>query len=447
MTEPTDEFVARAQARWSEAQARQAQRDPSLGTHLNHDEKRAHEERLDRIMENHRLAQEAALQTAKLKSGAPIPPPMAPADSIKLEFAMASDTATVRLEYLVDPYLPAKCVVGFFGRGSTSKSSLLATISAHISSWASTLWISVEEPDDWIKVRHNGCGGAEKTLAIVTAVETKRDAQGRVIGSTFNIYEHLEVAIEKAKAACALQHVPPRPLRLVVLDTVVGLTTWNKGESANDDGGVKRLLAYLQALAEKHDLTIAMVGHANKGKHEHFADVVMGASAWTNSPRLSFVHAKDEREDYAYVLRVAKTNLVTFGASYKTEPVHTLYERTDGPDSVLVRVVPGPIVWGDADSMELWNDATRKPKDDDEDSDGGGHKQTLVDKALGTVVEIVHSTGEPVTRDLVHQWLGREVSRREWSKVDDKLRLGEFQWRVVIESGPQNKTLYRKRTD
>jgi AAA domain len=432
---------------WLIKAANNPQRDPSLGFHLNHDDKREHEERLDRIMENHRLAQEAALQTAKLKSGGPIPPPMAPADSIKLEFAMASDTATVRLEYLVDPYLPAKCVVGFFGRGSTSKSSLLATISAHISSWASTLWISVEEPDDWIKVRHNGCGGAEKTLAIVTAVETKRDAQGRVIGSTFNIYEHLEVAIEKAKAACALQHVPPRPLRLVVLDTVVGLTTWNKGESANDDGGVKRLLAYLQALAEKHDLTIAMVGHANKGKHDHFADVVMGASAWTNSPRLSFVHAKDEREDYAYVLRIAKTNLVTFGASYKTEPVHTLYERADGPDSVLVRVVPGPIVWGDADSMELWNEATRKPKDGDEDGGGGSHKQTLVDKALGTVVEIAHSTGEPVTRDLVHQWLGREVSRREWSKVDDKLRLGEFQWRVVIESGPQNKTIYRKRTD
>jgi hypothetical protein len=174
---------------------------------------------------------------------------------------------------------------------------------------------------------------------------------------------------------------------------------------------------------------------------------VMGASAWTNSPRLSFVHAKDEREDYAYVLRIAKTNLVTFGASYKTEPVHTLYERADGPDSVLVRVVPGPIVWGDADSMELWNEATRKPKDGDEDGGGGSHKQTLVDKALGTVVEIAHSTGEPVTRDLVHQWLGREVSRREWSKVDDKLRLGEFQWRVVIESGPQNKTIYRKRTD
>lgn len=96
--------------------------------------------------------------------------------------------------------------------------------------------------------------------------------------------------------------------------------------------------------------------------------------------------------------------------------------------------------------MDLFDAATKKPKEDDEDGGGGGHKQTLVDKALGTLVELAHSTGEPVTRDMVHQWLGREVSRREWGKVDEKLRIAEFQWQVVIEAGPQNKTIYRKRT-
>jgi hypothetical protein len=239
---------------------------------------------------------------------------------------------------------------------------------------------------------------------------------------------------------------PPRPLKLVVLDTAVGLTGWRKGETPNDDASVKRLLAYLQALAERHDVTIAIIGHANKGKHEHFADSVMGATAWTNSPRLSFVHAVDQRDDYAYVVRVAKTNLVWFGATYKTEAVHTLYERDDGPDSVLVRTRLDPIVWGDAASLEMFEEATKKPKEDEDEGGEGGHKKTLVGMALEMIVEMVHTVEAPVTRELVHQWLGRTINRREWIKIDERLRLAEFQYRVVIESGPQNKLIYRRAT-
>lgn len=201
--------------------------------------------------------------------------------NITLEFAMESDTATVRLEYLLDPYLPRRCVVGFYGRGSTSKSSFLASLAAYISGVASTLWVSVEEPADWIKVRHISSGGADKTLAVGKAVESKRDQQGRVIASSFNVYEHLEPAMEQAKAGFLREAKPP--LGLVTLDTGVGLTGWAKGENPNDDASVKKLLAYLQALAERYDVTIAIVGHANKGKPDHFADSVMGATAWTNS--------------------------------------------------------------------------------------------------------------------------------------------------------------------
>lgn len=249
--------------------------------------------------------------------------------TITLEFAMSSDTATIKLEYLLDPFLPAKCVVGGYGRGSTAKSSLYASAAAHISPRTSTLWVSVEEPADWIKTRHITCGGQEQTLAVVKAVASKKDGQGRVIASSFNVYDHLDAAITTASAGFAQAQKPP--LRLVVLDTAVGLTGWAKGESPNDDASVKKLLGFLQALAERHNLTIVVIGHANKGKHEHFADTVMGASAWTNSPRLSFVHAADAREDYAYVMRVAKTNFDTFGVPYKTEPVHTLYEREMAP--------------------------------------------------------------------------------------------------------------------
>ena len=290
------------------------------------------------------------------------------AKTFSLEFAMITDTATLKLDYLVDPWLPRRCVVGFFGRGSTAKSSFLASIAAAVSSNASTLWISVEEPDEWVKVRHIRCGGADKTLAIVKAIETKRDKQGRVVASSFNVLTDLEPAIEQAGAAFDREQRPP--LRLVVLDTAVGLTHWGKGESPNDDAAVKKLLAHLQAWAERYDLTIALIGHANKGTHDHLADTVMGAAAWTNSPRLSFIHAADRREDYSYVVRVAKSNFDTFGAPYRTEPVHTLYARQNGPDTVLVKAVPGTIVWGSLDSLDMFREATRVPRDDASNGDG-----------------------------------------------------------------------------
>lgn len=409
------------------------------------EQKREDAERLAKIMEDTRRAEEAKLEAAKLKSGASIPPPMAPMDAIPMEVAMGSDTTTVTLHYLVDPFLPSRCVVGFFGRGSTAKSSFVATLGAQISGEASTLWVSVEEPNDWIRVRHMKIGGAEGTLFVVTAVASKSDAHGRVTGSNFDVYEHLETAIQKAKRGADTMYIPPRPLKLVVLDTAVGLTGWRKGESPNDDASVKKLLAYLQALAERYEVTIAIIGHSNKGKHEHFADTVAGASAWTNSPRLSFVHARDIREEHANVMRVAKTNLTTrFTTLYSTEPVHVLHRRAEGADSVLVRVSVGLTVWGEDESMEVFEDATRPPKADDDGDGGGGKKESLVMKVIGALVQAVYQTGQPVTREQVHALIGREISRREWQKVDERLRLAQLQYRVVIETGPQNKVLYQK---
>ena len=359
---------------------------------------------------------------------------------------MNSDTATVALHFLVDPYLPSRCVVGFFGRGSTAKSSLVATMSADISTEASTLWISVEEPSDWIRVRHMQMGAVEGTLFVVTAAPQKADAQGRIIGSSIDVYEHLEPAIQKAKRGADTMYTPPRPLKLVVLDTAVGLTGWRKGESPNDDASVKKLLAYLQGVAERYDVTIAIIGHSNKGKHEYFADTVAGASAWTNSPRLSFVHARDIREEHANVMRVAKSNLTTrFTTLYSTEPVYTLHERAEGANSVLVRVNFGATIWGEDESMEVFEEATRKPPEEREGEGGGGKKETLVEKVVNALVQAVYQSGEPVTRDKVHELIGREVSRRDWGKVDDRLRLVAFQYGVVIETGAQNKVLYRKK--
>lgn len=233
------------------------------------EERAAKEQHSLQMMDKLARIEEAKAKTAELKNGVSIPPPMAPMDAITMEVAMSSDTATVALNYLVDPFLPSRCLVGFFGRGSTAKSSFLATMSADISDVASTLWISVEELNEWIRVRHIQMGGVEGTLFVVTAAPQKADAQGRTIGSSIDVYEHLEPAIQKAKLGADTMYIPPRPLKLVVLDTVVGLTGWRKGESPNDDASVKKLLAYLQGVAERYDVTIAVIGHSNKGKHEY----------------------------------------------------------------------------------------------------------------------------------------------------------------------------------
>lgn len=396
--------------------------------------------------------EEEKTKREEIKKGAQTKlPPQADPNSIELEFAMSEDTANVTLSYLLDPFLPEQCVVGFYGRGSSAKSSFVASMAAHISARASTLWISVEELADWIKVRHTKAGGADRTLQVVKAVAVKKDREGRTIGSNFNVYEHLAPAI--AAASTRIQNLPidqrVPPLRLVVLDTAVGLTTWTSNAGPNSDEGVKTLMAYLQGLAEANNLTIAVIGHANKGKHDHIADSVMGATAWVNSPRLSLLHAADQREEHEYVAVVAKTNLAWFGIPYKTTPVHVLYQREgEMPDSVLVKVEPGAIVWGRRGMDELWHDATTIPKDDE-----GGfedrRKLTVAEIVRNKLVEMVHAGQDPfIIRAQVETKLPDvKVNRAQWKKVDMDLRQLPMVHKVEVTTGPQNMAIYKPITD
>jgi predicted ATP-dependent serine protease len=204
--------------------------------------------------------EEKRVEREKVRQRVQAQPKTVDPNKIKLEFAMSGDTETAKVTYLVDPFLPCKCVVGFFGRGGTAKSSFLATMAAMISHSASTLWISAEELTDWIKARHIKAGGVSGTLMVYRGIESD-GASGQQI-QIFGVYEHLDATINMANIAALNASRPP--VRLVVLDTAVALTIWPSGQGSNDDSSVKRLLAYMQMLAEKHDVTIAFIGHNNK---------------------------------------------------------------------------------------------------------------------------------------------------------------------------------------
>jgi hypothetical protein len=362
---------------------------------------------------------------------------LAKPDEIVLEVAMKRDAA-ITLEYLIDPWLPKNQVVGFYGKGGTSKSSFVATLAGTLSDHATTLWISTEEDPSWIKVRHIKICGNEGTLFVFKAIVTQVDAQGRALASMFNVYEHLDAAITAAKSQAQAIHNPERPLRLVVLDTAVALTTWGKGESPNDDRAVKRLFTYLLSLCDKHDLSIAVIGHINKGRHEHAADQVAGAGAWTSSTRQSFLHLYDKREAYSYVVRTVKDTLTgPFAAAYTTQPVHTLARRPDGSDSVLCRVQVQAPLWGHRNLEALVDAATGQ--EDGAAGTGGGKRESQVLAIVTTVLRLLDQGVAPVTRKLVHESMGREANRRHWQEADSVLAVGHS---VRVTSGPHNVAMY-----
>lgn len=389
---------------------------------------------------------------------------------IEVRLAMGDDTDLSKLEYLADPFLPRRHVVGFFGKGECGKSSLLATLAALVSNLeASTLWISTEEREDFIRKRHTETGtpmddgtgaeigsfstehmnmvrGRKGSLSVVVGDPTKWGKDGHPIASNFNVYEHLEPAIASAQAKFAASDVSPPPLRFVVLDTIVALTTWTKQESPNDDASVKKLIKFLEGVAEKHDLTIAMVGHANKGKHDDFSDSVMGARAWIDGPRLSFVHTKDLREDYSFVIRAAKNNLgPKFAMAFKTFPVHILHERAWAPggNSVLCKTTFTPLVWGETACAALWHTASTKERMGDGKTAGPQHL-TIADQLVNCIVTNVLESEQPLNRDHIHRHFGREVRRDIWTKADETLMAKPGLYRVRIERGDKNAVWYRK---
>jgi len=102
-------------------------------------------------------------------------------------------------------------------------------------------------------------------------------------------------------------------------------------------------------------------------------------------------------------MMVAKSNLTQrFAATYTTEPVHTLHKRDEGADSVLCRVQFGDLVWGEEESTELFEDATRRPREDDEQGGGGDHRPRVVSQMVTLVSQMVESMSEQQLREFAH---------------------------------------------
>lgn len=384
----------------------------------------------------------AQLEITKIRAGIrPVDVQTASPDQIVLEVAMQS-SSTSKLEYLIDPWLPSRQVVGFYGRGQTAKSSFLATLAARISDHCSTLWISTEELTDWIKVRHIKADGAEGTMLVFKAVATKQDESGRAIASTFDVYAHLDAAIIKAKKQADEMLYPSRPLRFVVLDTAVALTTWGKSESPNSDAAVKRLFAYLQGLCEKHNVTIGLIGHSNKGKHDELSDGVAGSTAWVNSPRQAFIHMHDKRAPNTCVVCTVKSTLTgDFAASYSTRPIHTLATRQEGRDSVLCAVNLLPIEWGYQNARALVEAAHGEPDEQGGSARRSSNKTSNIEKIVTTVAQMLRDGAGPVDRTSVAQQMGYEVSRRHWQEADNVLALAH---RVKTTVGAHGRIYYQR---
>jgi hypothetical protein len=335
---------------------------------------------------------------------------------ISVEFGEPSEH-DMTLEFVLDHWLPRREPILVAGMGSSGKSTLVATWCAAVSRHASTLWVSSEEQTAWVRTRHVKAGGSFDTIGTVPLTPTKRDAEtGKVTATTFGIYEHLNELILQTKAHAI------RPLGVVVLDAVAALVIWNRGEGANDDTSVKKLIGYLRSLAEQHDVCIVMIHHFNKGQAAAYdPSRVTGTTAWVNTPRLAFAAAKDDASETGFdnFVFVIKTNLGTqFGASFTTYPVHTLMKYSDAPDTVLCAArINGGIVWGYRDVRLMVNNGV------DPDAETASARKKSFDNKVMHVVEAVRAgatTRDAITLSIAHTGCGG-ITTNQWQKVDGAL--------------------------
>jgi hypothetical protein len=358
---------------------------------------------------------------AKLNGVAPLVPSSEP--RFQVQFVTGEEEVKA-MTYLVDPFIPENAAVGLYGKGASGKSLFASTTAATLSKKGlGTLWVSSEEPADEIAVRYTKSGGQKHGLAPFTHRPELIQGKEKV---TFNVYEHLEPLIKQVKEQHELQ-ATGFDLRLVVLDAIVTLVTFEKGESANDDKSVKRVMGFIHDLCQTHEVSILCLGHLrkNSSKDGGYEDMVMGAVAWTTSPRLSWMMGKahDAEDDFESVLVTAKANKsVRAGCRLRTEPVVTTYKRENGPDDVLCRTVQvSDIAWGEADTERLYDALKGKP--------GQSIKKTREELKRAKHDFILHCIRERgcKTRTEINAALNEEgipeLSKKQWPAVETALQL------------------------
>lgn len=345
---------------------------------------------------------------------------------------------TAVMEHYIDPWLPKGIVVGVYGRGESGKSSWVSTMVAQASNQVSTLWISSEEDLTNIAVRYTKSGGQPNTLKLLSGAPTLTGSDKIEV---FDVYGRLERVVNDAQE----QARADRPLGVVVLDAIGALVTWPKGDNANDDGSVKRLIAHLHTLSQRYGVTIVIIGHMNKNpKTEHVADAVNGSLSWTSSVRRAFLFYKDKGSDsdYDFYVRTAKANTGThFASSYRTVPVHTIHQRVDGPGEVLCKVeFTSPPVWGEAEISRLINDS---PEDDPNHTVKAKRKEKENAK-IACVVQAIKA-GCETRADIIaycdHPDRGIKINAYDFPrKLDAALQAGHG---VQIINAGHNKYIYR----
>lgn len=337
-------------------------------------------------------------------------------DTIEINLEEAGE---VTIEYLINPYIPNQQAIGFYARGESGKSSMVATFCAEGSSEYSTLWITSEEAEAHIKKRHERLGGHPKTIGTINRPD-------------FDIYTHLEGLIKQAKMKFS------KPLGFVVLDSITALVTWGKGESANDEASVKRLVGLIDRLAQVEGVAILMIGHMNKSKgHEHIADTVSGSLAWTSSTRLSYILQKVPDQDFAGFIRTAKSNLgAHFGSFYHTVPVHQMAPNIDGFRAALCGVeFDGQRIYGEQ------NLRMAMAEDDDPMVKRMDEKREQIEKIVSVAVTLLKDGQRRTRADLEARFKFAKVkiTRRLWLALDAELTARNVQ----ISNGQHNMKYYQ----
>ena len=326
------------------------------------------------------------------------------------------EPAIVDIEYLDNPLIPKGRAIGFYGRGESGKSTVVSTLCAQNSNMYSTLWISSEEPSSHIKLRHTHSGASDGTIGVVDS-------------SDFDVQSHLLSAIRKAKQKLS------KPLGFVVLDAIVTLVTWQNKGGPNDDAEVKKLLSFVDRTAQEEDVSILLIGHLNKGKgHAHMADAVLGAAAWTNSLRLSYLLQKLPDEDYTGFIRTAKSNMGThFGAFYRTEPVYQMQANIDGYKPTLCKVE-----WTSERIYGARDLALAMGESKDEATKAMNARDIRIKDIADRILQILQNKNQ-LPRAIIPHELGHNVTGRDWTSIDPLLRSQG----VKIENGERNKMYYQ----